>query len=116
MKTSCLEHKTLDLKTYEDLYNQCPQSNILQSAAYGEAKCRVERFRVERRAIMESDRPIALYQVLIKPLFPLGIVARINRGPLYLQNKNSSPNNPTQIYRSLYEEWIVKKNLPANRA
>lgn len=108
MKSFSLEHKSLDLKTYEDFFRRCPQANILQSAAYGEAKCRVEGFYLERKAIVESGNPIAIYQVLTKRLPFLGTVARINRGPLYLQDGSLFPGDFRRIYRSLYEEWVVK--------
>ncbi len=109
IKLSSLEHKIVDIKTYEDLYGQCSQSNILQSAAYGEAKSRVEGFNVERMAVIESDNPIAIYNVLLKSLPLIGKVARINRGPLCLQNGSPSPEGLKQLYLSIYEEWVLRK-------
>lgn len=106
-QTTVLEHYPVDLKTYESLYGQCFQSNILQSAAYGEAKRLVEGFQVERMVIRESGEPVALYQVLTKRFPLLGNVARINRGPLYPGNGPLPAEGLKRLFRSFYEEWII---------
>ena len=111
MKSFSLEHKSLDLKTYEDFFRRCPQANILQWTAYGEAKYGVEGFQIERKVVMKSGLPIALYQILKKRLPLLGTVARINRGPLFLHDSIPSRENVMQLYRSLYEEWVVNNQF-----
>ena len=111
MRPISLEHKTLDMVAYDNLYRQCRQSSILQSAAYGEAKRLIEGFEVERKVIMESDNTIALYQVLMKRLPIIGKVARINRGPLYMRSGPSSLDDLKRLYRSLYEEWVIRRGF-----
>jgi lipid II:glycine glycyltransferase (peptidoglycan interpeptide bridge formation enzyme) len=102
-----LEHHPIDLQTYESLYGQCVQSNILQSAVYGEAKRLVEGFDVKRMVIRESGKPVALYQVLTKRVPLLGKVARINRGPLCIGNGSLPAEALKRLFKSFYEEWIV---------
>lgn len=109
--TDAFEHRTVDLKNYDQLFNQCSRSNILQSAAYGEAKCGVEGFQIDRKVVEKSGIPIALYQILKKRLPLLGTVARINRGPLFLYDGIPSPENIMELYRSLYQEWVIKNQF-----
>ncbi|MEN6318257.1 MAG: peptidoglycan bridge formation glycyltransferase FemA/FemB family protein [Syntrophaceae bacterium] len=106
-----LEHKAIDTKTYEEYYRQCPQSSLLQSAVYGEAKHLVEGFQIERKVVTDGDNPIAIYQVLMKSLPFVGKVARINRGPLFFRNELSTVDDLKQLYRSFYEEWIIKRGF-----
>ena len=107
---SCLEHKTIDRGTYEELFARCSRSNLLQSAVYGEAKRQVEHYDVERKAVMEGGVPVAIYQALVKRLPVLGTVARINRGPLYPGDGAALSNQAkAQVCRTLYEEWVEKE-------
>ena len=107
-----LEHQNIEREPYEELFAQCTRSNLLQSAAYGEAKRRVENYGVVRKVVLEGGMPLAIYQVLVKRLPLLGTVARINRGPLYLGDGRSVPGGRrSDIYRSLYEEWIGREGV-----
>lgn len=112
MDISFFEHKSLDINTYESLFRQCAKSNLLQSAGYGQAKYQTEGFEVIRKGVLESDKPIAIYQVLVKD-FPLtGAVARINRGPLVLGDVSLySEEKMLYLYQSLYNEWVVKNSF-----
>ena len=112
MDISFFEHKSLDINTYESLFGQCAKSNLLQSAGYGQAKCQTEGFEVIRKGVLESDKPIAIYQVLVKD-FPLtGAVVRINRGPLVLGDVSLySEEKMLYLYQSLYNEWVVKNGF-----
>ena len=106
------EHKTLDIKTYGSLFKRCTRSNLLQSAGYGEAKCQTEGFEVIRKGILEDDKLVAIYQVLVKNLPLTGAVARLNRGPLILNDVFLySEEKLSYLYQSLYNEWVVKNGF-----
>jgi lipid II:glycine glycyltransferase (peptidoglycan interpeptide bridge formation enzyme) len=105
-----LEHKTIGRETYEELFARCSQSNLLQSAVYGEAKRQVEHYDVVRKAVLKGGVPVAIYQALVKRLPLLGTVVRINRGPLY-PGDGTAPGDEAkaQVCRALYEEWVEKE-------
>ena len=70
---------------WADWVAQCKCSNILQTWAYGDAKCTAEGWRVNRAVFYSGDEPVALVQVLEKRMAKLLKVHRINRGPLLLR-------------------------------
>ena len=74
---------------WDEYWSACAAPNLLQSWAYGQAKevvglCKPRRFVI----FDDSNRPIALVQVLTWILPILGGIARINRGPLLLINES----------------------------
>lgn len=83
--TSRWQTKALARKEWDEYWQTCPQTNLLQSWQYGAAKQEAEGWMPHRLLIIdETNQPIALVQVLTKGLPLLGHVARINRGPLLL--------------------------------
>jgi hypothetical protein len=86
---------------WEALFARAPLPHLPQSWMYGEGK-RGE-WTVERLAIHASDGPIALAQVLVKRFagFP---VARINRGPIFLDGRLSSQSRVAAL-RALRDRW-----------
>jgi hypothetical protein len=81
-----------DRKTWDECWSRVRGSPLFQSWEYGEAKHRSQRFRPERFVIrrQEDDAPIGLLQTLVYGIPLLGGVARISRGPVFL-NGSSSP-------------------------
>ncbi len=78
---------------WDIFWERCTSTNLLQSWEYGEAKKEAESWQPYRILISdENDLPIALAQVLVKELPFVGGVARLNRGPLLINNSN--PPNP----------------------
>ena len=65
---------------------QLRQVNVLQCWQYGAAKEQAEGWRAWRFLISDRDgRPVALAQLLTRSLPVLGGIARLNRGPLLLE-------------------------------
>lgn len=69
---------------WERLFARVPQSNVLQSWCYGEAKRIVGGWKVRRGVIGEDGRPVALVQALSRRFMGLPGILRVNRGPLWL--------------------------------
>ena len=73
----------------------CSNQNLLQSWEYGEAKEQSDGWVPQRLVVFnEIAKPIALVQVLTRSLPILGGIARINRGPLLL---NDNVNDDEQL-------------------
>ena len=100
-----LTHKEIGKGEFESRFNGIARSNLLQAAYYGDAKAKVENFKVRRFIINGTDGPAAIYQALLLKLPLLGTVARINRGPLFLGDDEKSAG---PILRSLHDEWCDK--------
>ena len=59
--------------------------NLFQSWEYGEAKSLDRKLEVSRFVILDlQDKPRALFQVLLRRYVVIGVIARLNRGPLFL--------------------------------
>lgn len=77
----------LSREEWETYWKTCSQTNLLQSWQYGAAKQEAEGWLPHRLLISDGgNRPVALVQALTKGRPLLGHVARINRGPLVLNN------------------------------
>lgn len=63
--------------------------HFTQTWCYGEGKRAAQRWSVERIAFHGKEDPVALCQVLVRRLLGLS-VARINRGPLFMQRAPST--------------------------
>jgi lipid II:glycine glycyltransferase (peptidoglycan interpeptide bridge formation enzyme) len=88
---------------WEHLFAQVPTSHFTQSWTYGEGK-RVESWKVERLAFHEGATPVAICQVLTRSVAGVTVVARINRGPLFLER---TPSAETQlgVLRAIRNRW-----------
>lgn len=77
--------KELTFEQWGSHWQHVSKTNILQCWQYGEAKKQAEGWRVVRFLILNNnDQPIALAQMLSRSLPLLGGIARLNRGPLLL--------------------------------
>lgn len=72
---------------WEELWVCCKRKSLSQTWEYGEAKATAEFWKTQHFVVRDEDCvPIALFQILVKGLPGLGGIARINRGPLILQD------------------------------
>jgi lipid II:glycine glycyltransferase (peptidoglycan interpeptide bridge formation enzyme) len=77
--------KEISLDQWNKHWQCMPKANMLQSWQYGVAKEQAEGWHALRFLISDnSGHPVALAQILIRSFFLLGGVARLNRGPLLL--------------------------------
>jgi lipid II:glycine glycyltransferase (peptidoglycan interpeptide bridge formation enzyme) len=74
-----------------------------QAWVYGEGK-RAQGWAIERLAFECGDESIAICQVLVRRLLGMPVVARINRGPIFL---SQSPSSEMQwaVFRALRQRW-----------
>lgn len=74
-------------------WGRCIKANLMQSWQYGEAKMCVEGWKPVRLLVRDHQKnPIALVQVLTKTLPIIGGIARINRGPIMINNHFKEDN------------------------
>ena len=96
---------------WDIFWEKCTSTNLLQSWEYGEAKKEAESWQPYRLLISdENNLPIALAQVLVKELPFVGGVARLNRGPLLINNTNPPNPFPDQfIIFSVLRKYAFRK-------
>jgi hypothetical protein len=80
-----------------------PWPHFTQAWSYGEGK-REQGWSVERLIFHDGAEPVALCQVLVKRILGLPVVARINRGPLFLQ-RTPSPDLQLNVLSALRRRW-----------
>ena len=80
---------------------QVGRSNLMQSWSYGEAKSKIEGWKVSRIVIWKLNKPVAFVQILEKQFAFLRLV-RINRGPLFLED--SRPDLQESVIQLLVKE------------
>ncbi len=73
-----------DRDTYDALFTAAGPTPLTQCWAYGAAKHDIEGWRPRRAVVSAGPHPVAVVQVLEKRLAGLARVARINRGPVWL--------------------------------
>ena len=75
------------LEEWDVQWLRCQHTNLLQSRQYGSAKEESNGWRSVRLIVDDRDRqPVALAQVLIRAFPVLGGIARLNRGPLLIDD------------------------------
>jgi hypothetical protein len=80
--------KEIGFNEWDLYFNECSKTNMLQCWQYGEAKKQSEKLEVVRFLIIdENNVAIALSQFLIREIPFVGGVARLNRGPILIDNK-----------------------------
>lgn len=87
---------------WEALFTQAGRSPLLQGWAWGEAK-RAEGWIARRGIVSESGRRLGLVQVLEKRLGGLVRVARLNRGPVWLEPV--APGIQAETLRLIGRSW-----------
>lgn len=90
--------KEITFDEWEKHWQYCSMTNLLQSWEYGAAKEEVEGWQAKRYLILNDEGgPVALVQVLVKGFPVLGGIARINRGPLILNNYSDENELPIKL-------------------
>jgi hypothetical protein len=109
--------KEVSLEQWNSHWQQVPKANLLQSWQYGEAKAQAEGWRVIRFLISEeSSHPVALAQMLTRTIPLLGGIARLNRGPILLEEfpEDQAMERGLEALRAVLKEarrrrwWVVQ--------
>jgi lipid II:glycine glycyltransferase (peptidoglycan interpeptide bridge formation enzyme) len=112
--------KTLSRNEWDLNWSHCAQTNLLQSWQYGQAKNQAEGWGAKRFLVLdENKQPVAIMQILTRVLPFVGGIARLNRGPLLLDNKNhvSEASVKLRVMRVLqrearYQRWWMLQAAP----
>jgi dTDP-4-amino-4,6-dideoxygalactose transaminase len=76
---------------WRNLWTLSEMKSLPQAWEYGSAKEIAEGWKAQRYLIVdENNRPLALFQVLIRKFFGLKLAARVNRGPILLSGGEES--------------------------
>lgn len=90
--------KLLSYDEWKTYWKICPENNLLQSWHYGEAKEKSGRWQSQRFLILDQfEHPIAIAQILTKTFSIFGAIARLNRGPLLLDNYIDDADVPIRL-------------------
>jgi lipid II:glycine glycyltransferase (peptidoglycan interpeptide bridge formation enzyme) len=95
---------------WQELLRGCGQSNLLQTWAYGEAKRKSEGWKISRGVFYQSEKPIALVQILEKRCFPGARLVRVNRGPLFIGSVEEK--TVQEVFRQLAKEFRLWRFSP----
>jgi hypothetical protein len=109
--------KEISLEQWDMHWQHVPKANLLQSWQYGVAKEKAEGWHALRFLISDNNgHPIAIAQVLTRSLPLLGGIARLNRGPLLLEElpELEKIESALDVLRVLLQEarrrfwWVVQ--------
>src|SRR3990167_2058525 len=104
------EHYTISDITFDEwqaLWPRALVTNMPQAWEYGEMKAELEGWKPKRVVVHnEKQEPVALTQWLTKTLPVIGGVARLNRGPIFLEKQNLQ--NSLKITRAVLK--MARKN------
>jgi hypothetical protein len=87
---------------WEHLLEQVPFAHFTQAWCYGEGK-RAQSWNAERLVFSDHTGPVAACQVLVRTVLGLPIVARINRGPLFVQGASAAQQ--LAVFSGLRRRW-----------
>jgi hypothetical protein len=93
----------LDRARWEDTFSQVAFPHFTQAWCYGEGK-RAQGWTVDRLAFHDDGRMVAICQVLVKRVLGVPLVARINRGPLFLQ-RDTPEELESKVYSAVRRRW-----------
>ena len=107
--------KEIGYQEWSEHFIHCNKSNLMQSWQYGEAKQQSSMWRVIRFLVSdENDEPLALAQYIQFSILKIGGLARMNRGPVLLGEKENSDKVILDVIASLMYEskkrrwWMVQ--------
>lgn len=109
--------KEVFLEQWDSHWQRLPKANMLQCWQYGTAKEQADGWRALRFLVSESrGYPVALAQILTRSLPLLGGIARLNRGPLLLDElpEDQMIERASEALRALLREarrrhwWVVQ--------
>ncbi len=95
---------------WNTLWTQVEKSNLLQTWEYGDAKAATESWSPIRFVVENiNGDAIAIAQILTRTIPVLGGVARLNRGPLFLKERDTmSENDCVEVLNSILS--LKRKN------
>lgn len=93
----------IEREQWEHLFAQLPAPHFTQVWCYAEGK-RAQGWSAERLLFQDESGPLAICQVLIKRALGLPLLARINRGPLFLQVAPSDEQK-VGVFTALRRRW-----------
>jgi hypothetical protein len=93
----------LDRARWEAMFSQVVFPHFTQAWCYGEGK-RAQGWTVDRLAFHDDGGMVAICQVLVKRVLGLPLVARINRGPLFLQ-RDAPAELEASVYSAIRRRW-----------
>ena len=88
---------------WDRLFAQVATPHFPQAWSYGEGK-RAQGWSVERLAFESSEGTVAICQVLVRRVLGMPLVARINRGPMFLA-RCASDELQAAVFRALRQRW-----------
>lgn len=95
---------------------KCQKSNLLQSWEYGSAKEIAEDWQAKRFLVEDGkSQPVALLQVLVKSIPFIGLVVRINRGPLIISVEDDEVDATNTAIKILGVLFVVSRSMVRNR-
>lgn len=92
-----------DATAWAKLMEAAPFPHLPQSFAYGEGK-RAKGWHVCRAVFQQGERVIAFATVLERRVLGLRVVARVNRGPVFL-DAYPSPSDVVAVHAALRRHW-----------
>ena len=100
-----------DPAAWDRLLTDICQPHLMQSWAYGAAKQLAANWHVRRFTIEKAGTVIAVCQILEKRIAGLRIAARINRGPLFLDERPATDVREN-VYHLLRRTWHFSTGGP----
>jgi hypothetical protein len=100
-----------DIHEWNDCFNAVAHPHLPQFYALGEAKQSVERWHVKRYIFEHCATPFAIAQVLEKHIAGLRVVARMNRGPLFI-DESPSHEARANAFRLIHDSWRISRGGP----
>jgi lipid II:glycine glycyltransferase (peptidoglycan interpeptide bridge formation enzyme) len=98
-----LEIATVGSRTdWDALFACAPRPHLTQTWMYGEGKR--DRWEIERLVFASPRGAVAVAQVLVKRVLGLPLVARINRGPVFLETDPPAQTRAA-VLRALRRRW-----------
>ena len=107
-----------DADAWAMLMERAPFPHLPQSFAYGEGK-RAKGWLVQRAVFQRGERILAFATVLERRVLGLRIIARVNRGPVFLDAQPSETDS-IAVYSALRRQWrgplLIAPALPSGKA
>ena len=107
-KLDCIHTK----QDWDQWLRKCREVDLQQTWEYGESVKRCIGWEPDRRLVLEGGVPVAMVQTLIKDVPILGRVARMQHGPLFLENEVSfSSSRAIQAIDFLRGYWVEEEKV-----
>ena len=108
-----LEIKTVtDRNLWTELLSRCHYADIMQTWEYGDAINECIEWQPVRQVIYYHDKVLALAQLLLKEVPVFGKIARIQHGPLFVQqDEKLQPVLLIEAIKKLKEYWTEREKM-----